>query len=82
LPYMAFQGLVMENDIYQWFGVQLPPGAILLYCDSISDWSWGAILVVYQIGNSWFVNESDMWHPEEVTQEDALARMLDFEELA
>lgn len=68
-------------DVFGWWGVQLPPEAIIHYCETHCDWSWGAVLLVYQIGDKFYVQEDDEWNPEEVSQETALQMMLDFEEI-
>ena len=52
----------------------------ILYHEMISDWSWGGLLIVYCQNGHYFVNDDfDSWSPREVSQEEALTEMLDFE---
>jgi hypothetical protein len=67
--------------IREWWGVQLPPEAVVLYLENYSSWSWSESLLVYQIGDSIYVQDEDSWRPVVVDQEQALAIMLDFEEI-
>jgi len=74
--------LITEQDIWEWWQVMLPEGAIILYGEQYSDWSWGELLLVFQVGNRFYTqDDSDAWKPTEVPQEEALAMMLDFEEI-
>ncbi len=68
-------------EIEQLWGVRLPDNVELLYYNSYSDWSWGAVLIVYQQENKYFVMyNTEVWDSQEVTQEQALTYMLNFEE--
>jgi len=67
------------QDVFRYWGIDLS-GSEIFYLETITDWSWGAILLVYFQSGKYFVNEGDEWNPQEVSQEDALVMMIDFEE--
>jgi hypothetical protein len=55
----------------------------LLYSREYHDWSWGDILIVYEKNGKFFVVDCpDTWSVREVSQEEALAEIMDFDEIA
>lgn len=51
----------------------------LIHYDSWSDWSWSDEIWVFQKGDKVFINEDSDWNPYEVTPDEALAMMMDFD---
>lgn len=72
---------MFNQFIYDWYGVEINDSDVY-YSESVCDWSWGAVLIVFSQNGKFFAVTSDDWEPVEVSQEDALAEMLDFEEMS
>jgi hypothetical protein len=67
-------------DILNSYGKDLSD-CELLYSREYSDWSWGDSLIVYTKDGKFFIVDcTDIWNVREVSQEEALAEMMDFEE--
>jgi hypothetical protein len=54
--------------------------AEILYLETDSGWSWWAILLVYKIDNTYYINDTEDWSPYIVTQNEALDSMIEFEQ--
>ncbi len=68
----------IDNFVQDFYGVELLESQIH-YAETVNDWSWGAILVVFEEDGKLFIVDGDEWEPYEVTEEEALRDMLDFE---
>ncbi|TXI89797.1 MAG: hypothetical protein E6Q36_02715 [Chryseobacterium sp.] len=65
------------STIKEWFGIDLDESQII-YFENISDFSWSASLLIYRKDGFLFCIEDET--PEIVCEDEALSRMLDFEE--
>lgn len=71
---------IMPYEASEWFQIEIPWDATILYAESVADWSWASHLLVWQLGDKFYVyDDSDT--VQEVCQEEALELMLDFEKL-
>jgi hypothetical protein len=70
---------MIDADISAIYGVEIDPASII-YNETRSDWSFGYILIIFKENEKFFVvDDFDSWVPYEVSQEDALQKMMDFE---
>lgn len=71
------------KTILDWYGIDISKENIeILYLESHHDWSWGGVLIVFLKDNKYFINDDfDMWQPREISQDDALEEMLEFESM-
>lgn len=61
-----------------WYGIDIPDENIE-FLDSISDFSWGALLVVVSENGKFYINDDfDNWKPRECSEDEAIAEILDF----
>ena len=66
-----------SSTIKEWFGIDLDESQII-YFENISDFSWSSSLLIYRKDGLLFCVEDET--SEIVCEDEALARMLDFEE--
>lgn len=75
---------MIENDICcleQWYNIKLEH-IKLLYSKTEESYSDSWILVIYEDGGKYYcMNDLDVWKPYEISQEDALEEILEFERL-
>lgn len=76
---MLSDGLTQE-DVLGFYGYDLSDYDIY-YADSAHGYSWSALLIIFRHeGKLFAVDDMDEWNPYEVSEEEAIELMLDFEE--
>jgi hypothetical protein len=61
---------------------KIPFAADIHYADSYSDYSFGCFLIVYEHqGKFYYINDDDTYQPHQITADEALAMMVDFEDI-
>lgn len=81
-------------ELKELFNINLPENANLLYSSTRSDWSWADGLVVYQVEEKFYIiewgggcgypissDDDSPPEPSEVTQEEALQAIEDYEDV-
>ncbi len=65
------------EDISNWYGITFD--GELIFADSISDWSWAAILIVFWEAGKYYINDDyDTWSPYSISEEEAMVQIEDF----
>lgn len=71
----------LRKYVQEWWNATLPEKAELVYFNTHADWSWSAVLLIYQLDNRLFIQEdSDNWNPYETNEDHALEAMIEFDE--
>ena len=64
--------------IKTWWNVDIDLSEIV-YFETISDFSWSEVILIYVRDGTYYLNDDDDWSPRVVTQDDALAAIAEFE---